>query len=137
MEKIKELTDTTYNLVEETYNVLCTRGYNLKKRLYSILKLVKQLQSEVLEEEKRQNLNNTFFKFSKEMVSHPDHYKGAKYECIDIMLDVFGKEKTLAFCELNAFKYLWRSDAKGTDIQDKQKAVWYLNKYNELKQEDK
>lgn len=72
-----------------------------------------------------------------EQVNHPTHYQGSKYECIDIMFDVFGKEKTAAFCELNAFKYLWRSDSKGTDLQDKQKAIWYLNKYNELKQQDK
>lgn len=70
----------------------------------------------------------------KEMVNHPSHYKNNKYEAIDIMLDVFGKDKTVAFCELNAFKYLWRSDNKGTDIQDKKKAIWYINKYIELKE---
>lgn len=70
----------------------------------------------------------------KEMVNHPSHYKNNKYEAIDIMLDVFGKDKTAAFCELNAFKYLWRANNKGTDIQDKKKAIWYLNKYIELKE---
>ena len=70
----------------------------------------------------------------KEMVNHPSHYKNNKYEAIDIMLDIFGKDKTLAFCELNAFKYLWRADNKGTDIQNKKKAIWYLNKYIELKE---
>ena len=70
----------------------------------------------------------------KEMVNHPSHYKNNKYEAIDIMLDIFGKDKTLAFCELNAFKYLWRANNKGTDIQDKKKAIWYLNKYIELKE---
>ena len=53
-----------------------------------------------------------------EMVNHPQHYKNNTFECIDIMLDVFGKDKTVAFCELNAFKYLWRSNNKGTDIQE-------------------
>lgn len=71
----------------------------------------------------------------KEMVSHPDHYQGTKIECIDAMLDVFGKEKVSAFCELNAFKYQWRADKKGTDIQDKLKAIWYLDKYVELNKE--
>ena len=71
----------------------------------------------------------------KEMINHPFHYKNGKYEAIDIMLDIFGKDKTLAFCELNAFKYLWRADNKGTDIQDKKKAIWYLNKYIELKED--
>ena len=70
----------------------------------------------------------------KEMVNHPSHYKNNTYECIDIMLDIFGKDKTAAFCELNAFKYLWRANNKGTDIQDKKKAIWYLNKYIELKE---
>lgn len=71
----------------------------------------------------------------KEMVNHPFHYKNGKYEAIDIMIDVFGKDKVADFCELNAFKYLWRADNKGTDIQDKKKAIWYLNKYIELKKE--
>ena len=78
--------------------------------------------------------NQYFIKLSGDMVNHPSHYKNNKYEAIDIMLDVFGKDKTLAFCELNAFKYLWRADNKGTDIQDKKKAIWYLNKYIELKE---
>ena len=73
-------------------------------------------------------------KSKKEMVNHPSHYKNNKYECIDVMLDIFGKDKTAAFCELNAFKYLWRANNKGTDIQDKKKAIWYLNKYIELKE---
>lgn len=73
-------------------------------------------------------------KNKKEMVNHPSHYKNNKYECIDVMLDIFGKNKTAAFCELNAFKYLWRANNKGTDIQDKKKAEWYINKYIELKE---
>ena len=75
-----------------------------------------------------------FIKLSGDMVNHPSHYKNKQFECIDVMLDIFGKDKTLAFCELNAFKYLWRADNKGTDIQDKKKAIWYLNKYIELKE---
>lgn len=78
---------------------------------------------------------NTLPKKQKEMVNHPSHYKNGKYEAIDIMIDVFGKDKVADFCELNAFKYLWRADNKGTDIQDKKKAIWYLNKYIELKKE--
>lgn len=86
-------------------------------------------------------LSDYFVRVSKEavpqedMVNHPQHYKNNKYEAIDIMLDVFGKDKVADFCELNAFKYLWRADNKGTDIQDKKKAIWYLNKYIELKEE--
>lgn len=80
---------------------------------------------------------NTLPKKQKEMVNHPSHYKNGKYEAIDIMIDVFGKDKVADFCELNAFKYLWRANNKGTDIQDKKKAIWYLNKYIELKEKIK
>lgn len=67
-----------------------------------------------------------------DLVNHPKHYTDGKYQCIDVMLDVFGKEKVSAFCELNAFKYQWRANKKGTNIQDKQKAIWYNQKYIEL-----
>lgn len=67
----------------------------------------------------------------KEEINHPDRYAGGKYECIDIMLDVFGKDAVMHFCILNAFKYLWRAEKKN-GVQDVQKAVWYLNKYIEL-----
>ena len=66
-----------------------------------------------------------------EEINHPSRYAGGKYECIDIMLDVFGKEAVKHFCLLNAFKYIWRQEKKG-GVQDTKKAVWYLNKYIEL-----
>lgn len=66
-----------------------------------------------------------------EEINHPSRYAGGKYECIDIMLDVFGEEAVKDFCLLNAFKYIWRQEKKG-GVQDVKKAVWYLNKYIEL-----
>lgn len=59
-------------------------------------------------------------------VNHPDHYKGQKYECIEVMREVFGEEAVKHFCRLNAFKYLWRADKKNGE-EDIQKAKWYLN----------
>lgn len=67
----------------------------------------------------------------KDEINHPDRYAGGKYECIDIMLDVFGKEAVKHFCLLNAFKYIWRQEKKG-GVEDVKKAVFYLNKYIEL-----
>ena len=100
---------------------------------------VDELEKEVSELEKIYNYNNShepIFKPKeapqKDNVNHPSHYQCSKHECIDIMLDVFGKEKVSAFCDLNAFKYQWRANSKGTDIQDKQKAIWYNQKYIEL-----
>lgn len=105
----------------------------------SLFNYVEQLQKEMSELEKVYNYNDSQNLGTKpketpqkDNVNHPSHYQGTKHECIDIMLDVFGKEKVSAFCELNAFKYQWRANSKGTDIQDKQKAIWYNQKYIEL-----
>lgn len=68
----------------------------------------------------------------KEAVNHPEHYKGTNIECIDAMLSAFGIEEVIAFCKLNAFKYIWRCSKKGKCIEDLQKAKWYLSKAEEL-----
>lgn len=70
-----------------------------------------------------------------EEINHPSRYAGGKYECIDVMQDVFGVEAVKHFCMLNAFKYLWRAEKKN-GIEDIKKAVWYLNKYIELDGDD-
>ena len=69
--------------------------------------------------------------FGSEEVNHPDRYASGKFECIDVMLDVFGADAVKHFCILNAFKYLWRAEKKN-GVEDIKKAVWYLNKYIEL-----
>lgn len=66
-------------------------------------------------------------------VNHPVHYKGDKFECIDVMEEVYGKEAVQHFCILNAFKYLYRQNKKNGS-EDVEKAIWYLNKYIELNQ---
>ena len=63
-----------------------------------------------------------------ECVNHPDHYKTGKFECIEVMKEIFGEEKVKDFCKLNAFKYLWRSDRKNGN-EDLKKAKWYLDTY--------
>ena len=64
-------------------------------------------------------------------INHPDRYAGGKFECIDVMLDVFGADAVKHFCILNAFKYIWRAEKKN-GVEDIKKAVWYLNKFIEL-----
>ena len=66
-------------------------------------------------------------------VNAPAHYC-LKYQCIDVMIEVFGVEAVAIFCRLNAFKYLWRTDRKG-GREGIEKAVWYLRKYLELTEE--
>lgn len=66
-------------------------------------------------------------------VDHPKHYgrKGA-IECIEEMILVFGKEATLNFCLLNAWKYRYRAADKN-GAEDMEKSDWYIAKYAELK----
>lgn len=64
-------------------------------------------------------------------VNHPSHYTTGKYECIDVMIEIFGIEAVKTFCLLNAFKYNYRSGRKN-GRQDIEKAVWCSNKYLEL-----
>lgn len=70
-----------------------------------------------------------------EHVNHPNHYNTFGKEVIDMMIDIWGIEKTIAFCEMNAFKYKMRIGDKPNQPldQDIGKAKWYLNKAKELK----
>ena len=66
-----------------------------------------------------------------EAVNHPSHYQGNNYECIDVMLDNYGKEQTLSWIKLNIFKYIFRMDKKN-GLEDMEKIAWYANKYIEI-----
>jgi hypothetical protein len=65
----------------------------------------------------------------REMVNHPDHYQGNKFEVIDIIEDY-----DLGFSLGNAIKYILRADKKGNRKQDLKKAIWYIQR--EIDRED-
>ena len=52
-------------------------------------------------------------------VNHPSHYQQYSHEVIALT-------SLLTFCEGNAYKYLLRSPFKGREVEDLQKALWYL-----------
>lgn len=56
-----------------------------------------------------------------DMVNYPPHYKQYKVEVIEITED-------LNFCKGNAVKYILRAEHKGREVEDLEKAVWYLNR---------
>jgi len=67
---------------------------------------------------------------NKEMINHPSHYKGSKFEVIDIIEDF-----QLDFCMGNAIKYILRCEKKENQAQDLKKAIWYLNrKINQIEE---
>lgn len=59
---------------------------------------------------------------------NPKHYKEhpSGVECIQIV-------EHLNFCLGNAVKYIWRADLKGNDIQDLEKAAYYLDREIKLR----
>ena len=63
-------------------------------------------------------------------VDHPTHYNRGM-ECIDEMIAVFGKEKVMAFCICNVWKYRYRAADKNGE-EDLEKSDWYMKKYMEL-----
>jgi len=70
---------------------------------------------------------------SEEKVNHPKHYNQYPIEVIDMMVAIWGKEKTIDFCLMNAFKYRMRLGHKDDIKQDLAKEQWYLDKAQELK----
>lgn len=98
--------------------------YNLSKKFDKLKE-----ENERLEKLKTPTIENFADEEPSDNVNHPSHYTG-KYECIDVMQDVFGNEATDNFCLCNAFKYIWRARKKN-GLEDVKKAVWYLNKYIE------
>jgi len=69
-------------------------------------------------------------------VNSPKHYTQGDIECIDAMVAAKGLDSVITYCELVAFKYLWRCREKGEYDQDLAKAEWYLKKAIQLRLSD-
>jgi hypothetical protein len=67
-----------------------------------------------------------------DMVCSPPHYTQGEIECIDAMKAAFGADELAIYCKIAAFKYVWRCEHKN-GLEDVKKAVWYLEKYIDLK----
>lgn len=85
-------------------------------------------QKEILENLNKDKEDNKY-----DSVNKPYHYTSGKFECLDVMRDVFGDEKVKIWCILNAFKYLYRCYKKNGD-EDIKKASFYLNYIKDFKE---
>ena len=67
--------------------------------------------------------------------TNPMHYQSNTMEVWEMMLKIWGKDKFVAFCEMNAFKYRMRAGLKKDQPieRDLNKAKWYENKVRELR----
>ena len=63
-----------------------------------------------------------------DMVGSPSHYNTGNIECIDAIEESMSSVAFKGYLKGNCMKYLWRYDYKGKQVEDLQKAGWYLNK---------
>jgi len=61
-----------------------------------------------------------------EKVNHPSHYNRGSIEVIDAI-----EAWDLGFSDGNVVKYLARARWKGKEIEDLEKALWYLKRHIE------
>jgi hypothetical protein len=58
-----------------------------------------------------------------EQVNRPTHYRGLEFDAIDVI-----ENFNLSFNLGNVIKYILRCRRKGKEIEDLQKAHWYLSR---------
>ena len=67
---------------------------------------------------------------------NPDHYKTESGKQVwELMIERFGVDAFLNFCDLNVFKYKHRAGKKQTEDADydESKAFWYASKAREIR----
>ena len=69
-------------------------------------------------------------------VENPDHYNTGAIEAIEAIRASMPPEQYFGYLKGNVMKYLWRYDYKGKQVEDLQKAGWYLNKLTEMVTEE-
>ena len=63
-----------------------------------------------------------------DVVNNPSHYNTGNIECIEAIEESMSSVAFKGYLKGNAMKYLWRYDYKGKQVEDLEKAQWYLAK---------
>lgn len=61
-------------------------------------------------------------------VNKPTHYNTGNIECIEAIEESMSSVAFKGYLKGNCLKYLWRYDYKGKQVEDLQKAQWYLSR---------
>ena len=93
--------------------------------------LDKPIEEEILKEQVQDFLTPV----AKDVVNHPSHYETGKFECFDVMREIYGDAVVKNFSLCNAFKYLYRYSRKN-GIEDIRKAKWYIDHFLEIVDEE-
>jgi len=71
-----------------------------------------------------------------DVVNNPEHYNTGNIECIEAIEESMSSVAFKGYLKGNCMKYLWRYDYKGKQVEDLQKAGWYLNKLTDMVTEE-
>jgi hypothetical protein len=71
-----------------------------------------------------------------DMVLRPAHYNTGNIECIEAIEESMSSHAFKGYLKGNCMKYLWRYEYKGKQVQDLQKAGWYLQKLTAMVTEE-
>ena len=69
-------------------------------------------------------------------VNKPRHYNTGSIECIDAIEESMSSHAFKGYLKGNCMKYLWRYDYKGKQVEDLQKAGWFLQKLTAMVTEE-
>ena len=69
-------------------------------------------------------------------VNRPTHYNTGNIECIEAIEESMSSHAFKGYLKGNCMKYLWRYDYKGKQVEDLQKAGWYLQKLTAMVTEE-
>ena len=71
-----------------------------------------------------------------DVVNNPEHYNTGNIECIDAIEESMSSVAFKGYLKGNCMKYLWRYDYKGKQVEDLEKAGWYLNRLTDMVEEE-
>jgi len=90
---------------------------------------IERVNKEEKEMSKEELESHIFYEEEEEdMVGSPKHYNTGNIECIEAIEESMSSVAFKGYLKGNCMKYLWRYDYKGKQVEDLQKAQWYLAK---------
>jgi hypothetical protein len=71
-----------------------------------------------------------------DVVNNPSHYNTGNIECIEAIEESMSSVAFKGYLKGNCMKYLWRYDLKGKQVEDLEKAGWYLRRLTAMVTEE-
>jgi hypothetical protein len=127
---INDATRFDWDRLRDKYPPLETK----KTGLEAWMKVAHDEDSELWEEDEA--AHSSWDNEVEDVVNNPNHYNTGNIECIDAIEESMSSVAFKGYLKGNCMKYLWRYDYKGKQVEDLQKAGWYLQKLTEMVTEE-